>query len=174
MKVRITQAGWAGFNGQLGEIQFEDGVSVTDMNDWQVQRIGAIVSIENVETELQVGPSVDVLNGWGSDVDKAIAAAPNADEVKDSNTTRGADVHAYTEEELGKIADAHGIKGIREIADQYGLKGTSIKKLMTGILGEQSKGRRVAIETVVTVEAVAEKIAGEAKERIAKDSPDKQ
>lgn len=44
----------------------------------------------------------------------------------------------YTREDLEKIADAQGIKGLREIADPLGLKSTSIVPLIDAILEAQS------------------------------------
>jgi hypothetical protein len=169
VKVRIVQSGWEGFNGQLGEVQFQDGVSVDEMTPLQVARLGAIVSVENVETSEQVGPAVDVLKSWDSDCDKAVADQKNADEVKDCDTTRGSDEHVYTEDELAKLADAHGIKGIREVADQFGLKSTSIRKLIDGIMAAQKKGARASV--AVTPESVAEKLESMPKDRLAKDAP---
>ena len=44
----------------------------------------------------------------------------------------------YTREELEKIADEKGIKGIREIADPLGLKSNSIVPLIDAILEKQA------------------------------------
>lgn len=54
-------------------------------------------------------------------------------------TTKVTTVKIYTRDELEKIGDAAGIKGLREVADVYGIKSTAIATLIDGILEAQLK-----------------------------------
>lgn len=48
MKVRIVQAGYQNFTGEMGHIDFVDGESVNDLNPDFVRSLGGIVQIEEV------------------------------------------------------------------------------------------------------------------------------
>jgi len=62
---------------------------------------------------------------------------PAGDGTEDNTTSTT--VKIYSREELEKIADDKGIKGIREISDPLGLKSTSIVPLIDMILEHQAK-----------------------------------
>ena len=49
MKIKITQAGSESFNGWIGDVEFVNGVSVTDQPEQAIAHVGAIYSIELVE-----------------------------------------------------------------------------------------------------------------------------
>jgi hypothetical protein len=51
MKVRITQAGYQNFTGEMGHIDFVDGVSVSDLNPDFVRSLSGIVQVEEVPPE---------------------------------------------------------------------------------------------------------------------------
>lgn len=53
MKMRIVQAGFEGFTGLLGDVKFEDGVSVKDVSAEQFAYVRAMFVVEQVEDEAQ-------------------------------------------------------------------------------------------------------------------------
>lgn len=61
-----------------------------------------------------------------------------ADEVVEITEATSTTPTNFTREELEKIADEKGIKGIREIADPLGLKSNSIVPLIDAILEKQA------------------------------------
>lgn len=71
------------------------------------------------------------------------ATDPGADPGSPGEGTEGGEATSttqttYTREELEKIADEKGIKGLREIADPLGLKSNSIVPLIDSILEKQA------------------------------------
>lgn len=59
-------------------------------------------------------------------------------QAPDSQDTPAASVKVWTREELEAIADAEGIKGLREVGTPMGAKNTSISKLIDEILAVQA------------------------------------
>jgi len=132
MKIKITQSGWAGYTGLLGMVDFLDGVSVDEVSRADAAQLGGIVSIEVVGTG--ANPSASQLIVDSAFIEARVEAvqqpvAPDAPAVK---TT-------FTKESLSVIADASGIKGIREVAEPLGLKGNSISELIEKILLSQAE-----------------------------------
>lgn len=48
MKLKIVQAGYTTFTGELGHIDFVDGVSVADVHPDFARSLGTIVQVEEV------------------------------------------------------------------------------------------------------------------------------
>jgi len=48
MKLKIVQAGYENFTGEMGHIEFKDGVSVLDVHPDFARAIGTIVQVEQV------------------------------------------------------------------------------------------------------------------------------
>lgn len=142
MKYRLTEQGWESYTGQMGVVDFADGVSIDDVSYVEAQRLAAILRIETVEVEPK---------------DPGAAAAIVASHAhKFANHTVPAQIDmpktvndgkVYTLAELEAAADAGGIKAIRAIADPYGLKGTSIADLVKSILTSQTSVGATAPET---------------------------
>lgn len=127
MKIKIVQPGWAGFTGQLGAFEFVDGISVDDISSVDAQRLAGIVGIEDADS----GANPSITQNM---IEKNSKAAPIEAPVAAVNETPTAE---YTKESLEAIADASGIKGVREIADKFGIKGQSITELIEKILTAQ-------------------------------------
>lgn len=51
MKLRITQAGYQNFTGEMGHIDFKDGVSVEDVPEDFARSLGGIVQVEPVSPD---------------------------------------------------------------------------------------------------------------------------
>lgn len=48
MKLKITQAGYENFTGEMGHIDFVDGVSVHDVNGDFAKSLGGVIQVEAV------------------------------------------------------------------------------------------------------------------------------
>lgn len=130
MKLKLTAPGWDNFSGQMGVNFFENGLSTADVLPFDARRISGVISCE-----WEDGSSPSVAQ---SILDNAKTAAPDASDspaapVGDSTTPVSNGV-AWTEEELGKIADEQGIAGLREIAEPAGIKSKSVQGLIEAIL----------------------------------------
>lgn len=128
MKIRIIEKGWAGYTGDLGAHAFVDSVSVNDVGQADAAYLAGIVSIENVETGKS--PSVSQLI-----VDSMANSVPIEKHIEASAPVAGT---RHAKDELEAIADASGIKGIREIAEPLGLKGNSISELIEKVLSVEA------------------------------------
>ncbi len=136
MKLRLTQPGFETYTGQMGVVFFEDGLSTTDVRPLDAVRMAA-----QFLCEWEDGTTASVAQSL---LDHANTPAPvflvgekqhdqdalNAGTQVEPGTTA---TSAFTEEELSKIADEQGIKGLREIAEPLGIKGNSIKELIAAL-----------------------------------------
>lgn len=142
MKIIITQAGWAGYTGFLGSVEFKDGVSVDDSSMGEIRALAAIVSVEEYKDGAATGknPSVaqEIIDKRTLPADVVVSRA--------DNIAPEAPVVAkiYTADELSEIADKGGIKGVREVAGPLGLKGNSIAELIGKILGAYADAKAKA------------------------------
>lgn len=75
MKIRINQPGYESFDGQLGDVQFAAGESVTDVSAQQAAFVRSIVGVEEVEGAEQ---GTDSLPSGAQDDALAAAAAEEA------------------------------------------------------------------------------------------------
>lgn len=142
MKLRITQAGFEGYTGQMGVLDFIDGLSIGDVLPVDALRIAGIFGAEweNGQAANISQIYLDKMNDEAPSVQmgeagiQADAAAPVVVPVEPSVQAAIALAATYTEEQLAAIADDKGIAGLREIADPMGIKGNAIKQLIDGIL----------------------------------------
>lgn len=158
MKLKIVEPGWATFTGQLGWTDFENAVSVNEVSRAEAQHLAAIVQIEeiNVATGESTGKSPSaaqvILDTHGKQA--ASATLPTADQ---SPSVVAVPSKVYTADELGKLADDSGIKGVRVVADPLGVKGTSIAELIGKVLQAQDEiMARAAAATAVAGSAADE------------------
>lgn len=142
MKLRLTQKGFEHYNGQMGVIWFVDGLSTADVTNNDARRMSA-----SMLCEWEDGTSANVAQAL---LDNAETKAPMfkvGAEQHDADAANKAEVaqlgsdkpktSKWAREELEKIADEKGIKGLRAIADPLGIKGASIREL----IAELSKDR---------------------------------
>lgn len=133
MKLRLTQGGFENYSGQMGIIQFENGLSVGDVNPHDALRIASVVG-----AEWENGQSANVGQLYLDNMDtpapvneKPVFVAPVETKIE---APVAKPVKLYTEDQLAAIADKSGIAGLREIADPLGVKGKSIRDLIDGVL----------------------------------------
>lgn len=129
MKLKITERGWAGFTGQLGEVDFEDGIS-TEVTETQARRLANIIQIETLDGR-NPSASQNVLDS------QAIEMKQGMDHVAVQSTV-AATQRSFTKEELEKIAEERGIGGLRAIAEPLGIVGRSINILINAIIAQQA------------------------------------
>lgn len=132
MKLKLTQPGYESMTGLFGITFFENGVSVTDVPLREARQIAMSIKAE-YEDGSDPNPAQNLLESMHNEAGKVEAP------VAGSETKTPASKTAYTEEELGAIADKEGIKGLRAVAEQFGVKGTSIVELIREILEAQAK-----------------------------------
>lgn len=132
-KVRIDRKGYDKFNGTLGFVEFENGVSVRPLTEREVAVIGASIRLVRVDTDEQVGQGVKIKEGTkaSAEVKKPLAKASDAKPVE-------AKPLKYDKDKLEEIASEGGIKAIREIAKEFDVKGVEISKMIDGILEAQA------------------------------------
>lgn len=163
MRVKLLGVGMQYFNGMMGAVKFENGVS-GEMTLREANALCASMRAEIIEgdekkivnrtyemskkDEAPVKAPMSTLE----DVENAVKNIPDETiekivevaaalgntlvDIRDSASVKGGGV-IYTEELLGKIADERGIVGVREIADTLGVRGKSIKGLIDGIIESQ-------------------------------------
>lgn len=137
MRVKIVEPGWGNFTGQMGEVDFVDGVSVEPLSKMQMGRIGASIRIDGLDDGLQQSASAEIVRNIGMNADQAMALEKNADDLGHKSSDREAPTVGYSRKSLGEIADKEGIEGLRAIGDIYGVKSRKIADLITLILQAQ-------------------------------------
>lgn len=148
MKLKLTQAGFETYTGQMGVVMFKDGVSESDVLPIDAIRISAAIGAEWEDgTAANVGEMY--LNNMhspafvgGNDINNLSMPVEGSENgVKPAKAPEGTEVVAsetYTEDSLAAIADKEGIAGLRTIADTLSVKGTSIVGLISSIMKAQA------------------------------------
>lgn len=151
MKLKITEQGWENFSGNLGITVFENGVSLYDVPQTEINVISGNIRVVNFENDENVGVlelnadlqnkpcSSHNLQTWEEILNEQ--ASPSAKPVKAVQTA----ADKYTQEELEAIADKSGIAGLREVCDKIGVKGTSIVGLINGVIAMQNPPQNAAM-----------------------------
>jgi hypothetical protein len=147
MKIRLTQTGFENYNGQMGVVFFEAGLSTNDVRPIDAIRMSAVMQCEwedgrsaNVAQSIldnanTSAPMFSVVPGADNDAEAAAAAelAEVVASIEDPDMPKTA---MWTKEQLGAIADRDGIAGLRDIATPLGIKGNSIKEMIAAILAK--------------------------------------
>jgi hypothetical protein len=149
--VKLVEAGWETYTGYLGDVEFADGISVELLGRHKINRIASALTIVSVtkfpdgsfEQGFIVGPLSDLL-AIQEQEGITVETLPTLEELGqqanfDLAPTQAiaeltAQVSQYTREQLEAIADAQGVKGLREIGDSLDIKAKSIEGLIDGIL----------------------------------------
>ncbi|CAB4122116.1 hypothetical protein UFOVP26_80 [uncultured Caudovirales phage] len=138
MKLRLKEPGFETYSGQMGVMDFEDGLTLKDVLTIDAVKLSCVMY---VEWEDGTSPSVTQ-----SLLDNTDTPAPIVGDGKSTEepvakvktpATKKATITSYSEADLGKIADKDGIGGLRVIAESLSVKGKSIKELIDGILKAQ-------------------------------------
>ncbi len=136
MKLRLTQSGFETYNGQMGVIMFENGVSVDDVLPVDAIRMSAVMG-----AEWENGSPSNVAQIYLDNMNTP--ATSEAAVEQEATTTEPVELkepqNTYTKEDLEKIADTGGITALREIAEPLGLKGNSIGGMIKAILSASTR-----------------------------------
>ena len=141
MKLRLTQAGFESYTGQMGVVMFKDGLSESDVLPIDAIRIAAAIG-----AEWEDGSAANVgdmyLNNMHTPAYVGMAEKPVEEVVveaktEETKTETPKPAATFTQEQLAQIADEKGITGLREVAEPLGVKGTSIVGLMEAIMKAQ-------------------------------------
>ena len=165
-KIKIVEAGWAGYTGILGSLIFENGISTTVPTKVQADQFGVVMKFVEVDEQgeeigvlsanadlirtahVAIEPHVPMKSVAERKAEEAAAEAANPkpkEEVAAPDpmpATKPADpAKVWTRAELEAIADAKGINGLRVIGTPLGARNTSISKLIEEILQAQAKAK---------------------------------
>lgn len=135
-QLKIVEPGWETYTGQLGMIEFVDGLSVGEFSLREARRIAG--SLQVVDAETGVSPSIAQAMVDNVSEEAAVPANPYGDEGQGVGGEEPPADPVYTSEKLAEIADKGGIKALREIGDKMGVKDNSIAGLIEAILEAQT------------------------------------
>jgi hypothetical protein len=158
MKIKIVEAGWAGFTGHLGPTEFIDGESVHDVSPAEMLNLSGIVALEDVSTGRDPSVAQALIESLliPAPVHRLKTQAEIDAEAKNAPAPVGV-AKIYTEDELKAVADAEGIKGLRVIGEPLRAQGKSIAELIGKILAAQTEieNKRKADEAAAAAAAAA-------------------
>lgn len=147
-RIKITQAGWAGFTGEIGITQFKDGISVDHVGRREIVVIGASLSLIEVDDDGDEGENPALQHRMLTDGSMSMPAeilqplARATDEPAAASASKAVDPTAitfHTKDELEKIAETKGLNGLRAIMDPLNVKAVSINKAIQVILKAELK-----------------------------------
>lgn len=151
MKLRLTQQHYENFTGQMGITNFVDGLSTEDVLPSVGGRMAAVMQCEWEDgTAANVGQVyLDNMHMEAPIASEAMAADVAAFDASVAEAAKAnAALSLYTAEQLGLIADANGIAGLRAIAEPHGIKSNSIGGLIDAIV---KAGIPAPVETATAV-----------------------
>jgi hypothetical protein len=142
-RVRIAQAGWGGYTGHFGTVEFLDGASVEPVSWPEQQRLGGLVLIVSMETgggedDAQIGPSAELVRTRGVPHSDALMAGIDVVVAAPDGSLKMAS-EMLNRDELEAVADRKGIAGLRDIAVAWKVRGRSINEMINAILEAQEK-----------------------------------
>jgi hypothetical protein len=158
MKLKIIQAGWAGYTGEFGGEQFVDGISVNELSPYIAQRISACVQCEDADDGSSHNPAHIVTQASKLAVDQNMVMPDMTQVSHQGGTASSVNTVPMTREDFEAIATEKGISGLRELIEAKGLeiRGNSIVAII-------DKLTRSGLTKEVTAEPAAEptKVAGD-------------
>lgn len=156
-RIKLTDPGMSFFNGLIGRLRFNDGVSVDEPTEIEIRRIGAAIGSVLVDEDgneiIQAGDAAKIVANRAS-VAPPEPSAPilNEPEPIEDGEVQDAEVSTsesldpstqpfkiWTKAELEEVADAKGIRGLRDIGEPLGARHTSIMGLIDEILVSQKR-----------------------------------
>jgi hypothetical protein len=132
-KIKIIEAGWAGYTGYLGSTEFVDGVSVNDISPLLAQQLSSVVSCRDVATDKDHNPAQIILSMADVAMDQDMPL-PDLAQIAASQVIEHGDAPLYTREALETLAEQGGIGALRELADPVGIKSNRIVTLIEAML----------------------------------------
>ena len=166
-RLKLVQAGYENFTGEIGAYWFEDGVSVELIRRADRDRMSTAFQFEEVNDDGSTQPSgiahrlvADAAERLGSfePLQRQTEEEKTAELLAEKLKAKVAPTEIYTAEQLVALADKRGIKGLRTVADKWGVKHRSIPVLIEMILEKQAAftaKRDGALEAKAQAEAEA-------------------
>jgi hypothetical protein len=144
LKVKITEPGWERYSEYLNGVKFENGESVEELNQMQVDRIAATMRVqvidgvpENQRLVSENQRKAEVAENMKRVEAEELEAERRREAEKKAEKVKKAAGQMFSREQLEEIADEHGINGLRDVGDRLGVKGRSIEGLIEDILKAQ-------------------------------------
>lgn len=161
MKLKLIGKQFVNFTGQFGGIDWENGVSVNDVNPIEANRIASIVgakfldgsdasecdkiiSMKNMESPYRQTSrplTVEEIKNFEKEKNKR----PLDVEKENKSQPKKQTLKIYTREELEKIADEKGLNGLREVAVPYGVTANKVSSLIFKILDRQDRAQDIKV-----------------------------
>ncbi|HGG9109455.1 TPA: hypothetical protein ACJJYX_004347 [Enterobacter cloacae] len=137
-KVRLLESCFKSYTGMLCGIQFEDGISVSELPFVDQQRICSSMRAETIEGT-NVSPSGIYSERHGLSANNVKETTAPVNERMERVTTQAhvSTQPTFSREELEAVADSEGIAGLRQIGNELGVKGKGIVEMIEGILKAQ-------------------------------------
>lgn len=156
VKVKLTEPGFGNFTGVMGEITFEDGVSVESVEHWLAERLGSAMRVHTVDATGKEGASPGVSQQILES--GTVAMGSTKEEVAEAPRKPSQGVLALpvrTREELEAIADDKGIQGLRDEVAPYDVKGRKIAEIIDAAMQKQ-RALGLPVDKVVEQEETVE------------------
>ena len=169
--IKITEPGFAGFTGNIGSVEWVNGVSVDPLPQSVIDRVAGIMRVEGVvvgddgSTEAdgeQQGAQARLkdLEREVAPVDPGLKRATEKDlEAEEKLLRQKGGINPadkiYTQAELEAVAEK-GIVALREIGDAWGVRGRRIADLIIGILEAQERFRELQAKKAATAKKIVE------------------
>lgn len=161
MKLKLIGKQFVNFTGQFGGIDWENGVSVNDVNPIEANRIASIVgakfldgsdasecdkiiSMKNMESPYRQTSrplTVEEIKNFEKEKNKRPLDVKKENKSQPQKQT----LKIYTREELEKIADEKGLNGLREVAVPYGVTANKVSSLIFKILDRQDRAQDIKV-----------------------------
>ena len=161
MKLKLIGKQFVNFTGQFGGIDWENGISVNDVNPIEANRIASIVgakfldgsdasecdkiiSMKNMESPYRQTSrplTVEEIKNFEKEKNKR----PLDVEKENKSQPKKQTLKIYTREELEKIADEKGLNGLREVAVPYGVTANKVSSLIFKILDRQDRAQDIKV-----------------------------
>lgn len=146
-KLKITAPQWANYTGSLGVVHFTNGVSDEFVPDHIRRRLSIGMEMVEIDADGNESRNNAAYKLLCSATIHANVSAPLSRQTKTEKARENLSIAMesgkqptfYTKEELEKIADKEGIKGLREAAEIWDVKHRSIPALINMILDAQEK-----------------------------------
>jgi|GEM_PF-2936873 len=171
-RVKINMPGFQAGEIELDGAKFVKGVSVDELSDAQIARIGGTYPLVDADGEDHIGPGADLVAQRAERVErqeslKSQEAKRNAKKSLDARVNERLKTTLtglMSKGQLLEIADARGIQGLHVVAKQFSVEGNTIEELVEVILKGQEAAlvqKRADLEKQVREEDAA---SGEAEE----------
>ena len=159
-RLKIIEPGLVGYNGDIGGVEFVDGVSVYAVGWLDADRIGSCIQIEDFDKPGSTISPATRLN----DIRHTAADNPNVQAVGVGVAVDG-EVRIvgqlYSREELEGIADVKGLQGLRDIANVWGVSARAVVDMIDRIMKAQEPYLKSAEKEVISEETKPEEVKAE-------------